>query len=590
METRTKTLRSRHFEVRNEEIRALVFADHSDSDADSIDNEDYEFLEKDIEVSIDEQDQGFCVVIDDADVVPEPADVYDSEDDMPLSTFVLKKTRDNIEWSSAASLIGFPEPDVRIQWGKVTLENVSSTSEPIDLFMEVSQLKKLASDVLVPQTNLYATQSGRIFETTPSEMLCFIGVNFLFGYHKLPTFHDYWSGECDVSVPFVGKHISRNKFVELRRNLHFNDNTLNLPTSHPNHDRTFKLTPVINHFKAAFKSAMQPTERQSVDEHMIKFKGNNHMKQYMKNKPIKWGFKVWCRCCSETGYLFDFNFYTGKKINTECGLGESVVKDLVECLHGTCCKVYFDNFFTTVDLVADLLDAKVLACGTVRSNRKKLPKDLPADKQMKRGQQESRQCGGIRFVKWMDSKSVLVVSSACDSEASGTVQRRQKGHSEKVPVNCPEIIQDYNHNMGGVDLLDQKIVSYSLDRRSKIKFYLRPFFDLLDIAMVNSYVIWNKLNPNSKLTSLQFRRSVTRELISGNTSRDIDYYTKRSGKTDACSDKSAEKHLPEFHSSRKRCRLCADNKLDFKTVFQCTACKAPFCITNERNCFRDFHK
>lgn len=53
METRSKTLRSRHFEVRNEEIRALVFADHSDSDADSIDEEDYEFLKKDIEVSID---------------------------------------------------------------------------------------------------------------------------------------------------------------------------------------------------------------------------------------------------------------------------------------------------------------------------------------------------------------------------------------------------------------------------------------------------------------------------------------------------------------------------------------------------------
>jgi hypothetical protein len=49
--------------------------------------------------------------------------------------------------------------------------------------------------------------------------------------------------------------------------------------------------------------------------------------------------------------------------------------------------------------------------------------------------------------------------------------------------------------MGGVDIVDQKLASYGLDRRARITFYLRPFFDLLNIAMTNSFVVWMKLNP-----------------------------------------------------------------------------------------------
>jgi Transposase IS4 len=60
-------------------------------------------------------------------------------------------------------------------------------------------------------------------------------------------------------------------------------------------------------------------------------------------------------------------------MNTKCGLG-----DLVECLHGTCCTVYFDNFFTTVDLVSDLFDTRLWLV-RVRRNRNKLPKDLPSN-------------------------------------------------------------------------------------------------------------------------------------------------------------------------------------------------------------------
>ena len=62
-------------------------------------------------------------------------------------------------------------------------------------------------------------------------------------------------------------------------------------------------------------------------------------KQYMKSKPIKWGFKCWCRFCSKTGYLYELDLYLGKKEKTEEGLGETVVLDLsmkLESMHTVC--------------------------------------------------------------------------------------------------------------------------------------------------------------------------------------------------------------------------------------------------------------
>ena len=94
------------------------------------------------------------------------------------------------------------------------------------------------------------------------------------------------------------------RFEEIRSFLHFNGNSLMKPKSDTGHDRIFKVRPVLDHFNASFVAAMAPSQFQSTDEHMIKFKGHNILRQYVKGKPIQWGFKLWCRCAAKTGYLY----------------------------------------------------------------------------------------------------------------------------------------------------------------------------------------------------------------------------------------------------------------------------------------------
>ena len=47
--------------------------------------------------------------------------------------------------------------------------------------------------------------------------------------------------------------------------------------------------------------------------------------------------------------------------------------------------------------------------------------------------------------------------------------------------------------MGGVDIMDQKKVTYQFDHRSNMKYYLRVVSDLIDIAVNNAFVIFSKL-------------------------------------------------------------------------------------------------
>ena len=73
--------------------------------------------------------------------------------------------------------------------------------------------------------------------------------------------------------------MTRNRFVNILQNLHFNDNE-----TADYSDKANKMRNVINHLNEAFQNAMSDAKRQSIDEHMTKFKVLS--KQYMKNKLI----------------------------------------------------------------------------------------------------------------------------------------------------------------------------------------------------------------------------------------------------------------------------------------------------------------
>ena len=106
-------------------------------------------------------------------------------------------------------------------------------------------------------------------------------------------------------------------------------------------------------------------------------------------KSIKRGYKLWCLGDNE-GYISKFEIHTGKKDEKEkpskqkLTMGGHIVLTMTDHLCGKNHKLFFDNYFSSVPLMEILQGQQLLACGTIRSNRRDFP-PLANDKSLKRG-------------------------------------------------------------------------------------------------------------------------------------------------------------------------------------------------------------
>ena len=265
-----------------------------------------------------------------------------------------------------------------------SLDIPSSPLEVFDLFFSPDLLQ-----IIVRESNTYANivmgndKYEKWSKITVEEVKAFLGFSVLMGINHLPSLNDYWSRDPHLRYAPVADRITRDRFREISRFLHFVDNDTLVPRGEEGHDRLGKVRPLIDHLSTKFAEVYQPHRDIAVDNAMIKFQRRSSLKQYMPLKPTKRGIKVWVAADSTNGYFSRFDVYTGKKGNTtEHGLGARVVKTLTSDFKGKHHHVYFDNFFTSLQLLEDLEKDQIYACGTARKDRKGFPEMLKKAKAM----------------------------------------------------------------------------------------------------------------------------------------------------------------------------------------------------------------
>lgn len=472
-----------------------------------------------------------------------------------------------------------------------TITDIENPS-PIDIYRNL--FPDYLIDRIVFETNLYATQKGKPYvPTTDNEIRTFIGISILMGIKKLPYYRDYWSSSQDLNDAYISRLMPVNRFGWLLNNIHLNDNVLQPNRSDVNYDKLYKVRPLIDIISETFKACYNPTKCVTVDESMVKFKGRSTLKQYLKDKPIKRGYKVWMLCC-ESGYNYKFEIYTGKKHNiVEKNLGANVVKRLMEGLDGKNHHVYFDNYFSNYELMTYLINKQIYACGTVQSNRKYLPV-LKGDRCMERGEIDWKVSdAGILYLKWMDNRSVHILSNCHRGDDVINVQRRSKdGRVREVP--CPQAIQDYNLNMNKVDKFNQLKKNYGIDKRSK-KWWLRIFWHLIDACIINSFIIWKELDTD-KLSLKDFRRSISADYVRyalvlrpARSPKGPVVIKKNKPEVPQNIRTESASHQPE-RTTYRRCAMCSTKKNQVRTMWKCTICNVPLCLRKQKNCFQNYHK
>ncbi|GBP70847.1 PiggyBac transposable element-derived protein 3 [Eumeta japonica] len=367
-------------------------------------------------------------------------------------------------------------------------------------------------EYIVHETVTYAKhyKNDLNFKLTINELKVFIEILFFSSYHHLPQSKLYWCRDEDVHIPFVERAMSRKRFDKIKSYLHFNDNS-----RIDNTDKAFKIRPFIDKANESFRKFGIFESKLAVDEMIVKYFGHHGIKQFIKGKPVRFGYKLWA-LCGVSGYCYNFSLYIGKETQifagTADGLGSRVVKKLLAvCMDPSAHEVYFDNFFSSVQLLIDLKSQGFRATGTVRDNRtKKCP--IMTKQEMKkkhRGYSDHRfdKNNEILCVKWHDNNVVCLLTNFDTVEPFVKTNRYSKTENAKVSVNQPRLIHNYNKNIGGVDKHDWLISKYPIRFRGK-KWYWPLVIRVLDMSLVNTWIIYNRVNKDETIPLLDFRRRV----------------------------------------------------------------------------------
>ena len=451
---------------------------------------------------------------------------------------------------------------------------------------------------VVVQTNKFALEcmGGERFaqwsQVTVPELQAYIGFMVLMGIVHLPSIYDYWKKDEVFHYSPVASRISRDRFFELHKYLHFADNSTLPPPGNPGYSKLGKIQHIINKLGESFYATYCPSKNLSIDEAMIPFKGRSTLKQYMPLKPVKRGIKVWAMSDAQNGYMSAFEIYTGKKgTAVEKKLGSRVVKTLLSPNTNTYRYLYFDNFFTSVDLLLHLLRCGLYGCGTFRTNRHGFPAALKVLVKRglgQRGHSKTFQSGHLTASIWQDNKPVAVVATNSHPTISTSVPRRNRDGS-RMEVTCPQSVALYNKFMGGVDRNDQLRGYYNVRMKCR-KLYKYIFWFLLDVSITNSYILYKCFaSEERKISDLKsFGVELAKSLVADYCSR------KRPGRpsTSAPVKRFCAVHFPTQGAEKgRRCHYCYKYKhTRHETVWYCKDCNLFLCHNGrEGDCFLQYH-
>ncbi|XP_060788387.1 piggyBac transposable element-derived protein 3-like [Neoarius graeffei] len=280
-------------------------------------------------------------------------------------------------------------------------------------------------EITVEMSNLDSTQTkDKQLDMSMDELLAFYGILLASGYSTVPRKCMHWSRDSDVHNESISNAMRRNQFDEIMASLHFVDNTK------ITEDPFFKVRPIFTELNKSYKVMPYP-EWLSVDESMVRYYGRHGCKQFIKGKPIHFGYKIWS-FASSSGYMHHMEPYGGRHTllpETALGQGLSVILGLAdqgEVPQG--CKFHHDNLFTSLALLDDMTKRGYGSCGRMRENRLfNVPFKLKREfMQLPRGTSEVLTQGEKLLVRWKDNNIVTIATNMEKNYTETVVKRWNK--------------------------------------------------------------------------------------------------------------------------------------------------------------------
>ena len=190
----------------------------------------------------------------------------------------------------------------------------------------------------------------------------------------------------------------------------------------------------------------------------------------------------------------------------------------------------------------------------------------------------------IKAVHWFDKSDVFAMSSIHGTSSIPVLRRGDNEHVMK-----PEMINEYNKYMNGVDKCDQHLASYSIDRKT-LKWWKKIFFRVLDVCILNAMITYTTYDPTFKQKKCS-HKCFRLELIDQLVQLHIYNNVPRVRHSNIQINRLKGRHFPvSKHPHRVVCTNCGYQKVNgkqrrTKVSNLCEQCNKFIC----KNCFADYH-
>jgi hypothetical protein len=131
---------------------------------------------------------------------------------------------------------------------------------------------------------------------TMDKLVTFLGTQMLISYGRLPELSMYWEQKLDSgnALGIIQQEMTLERFRFISRHLACSRQA-DVEESFRRlcmRDRIVKIRPLVDGLNLWFQQLRRPPRVKSIDENMVKFKSRSKMRQTMKSKSIKSGFKL----------------------------------------------------------------------------------------------------------------------------------------------------------------------------------------------------------------------------------------------------------------------------------------------------------
>lgn len=491
-------------------------------------------------------------------------------------------------------------------------------------------------DTIVRNTNVYAgferlkkEECEGTREWTPlsaPELRVFIGTIIYMGVHIAPNIETYWNTDrSKAPLHTIPLHIPIRRYQQIKRYLHIScsesDRTDGL-TEADNKIWWYKLEPLASRIRTASQSVYSPSSTVSIDELMVRCFGRSNHTYKMPSKPIKQGYKLFG--IADHGYIYSWvwssKIFSIEEVESYDSLTNTgaLVRALVTTLPRTRITIYLDNYFTSIPLFSSLRSICYGAVGTTRPHAlfpTALSKLKKEGKKLDWNTLLGQVVEDILCLAWQDNNIVLALSNVhtvhtvndfivrqrkrpAKTSTSGSIVRTVFGDDPIMELRIPVFIDDYNHNIGGVDIANQLREAYETHRATRRNWW-PLFYWLIDVVVINSYRLYRvHVKSESPLTHLEFRTALYTTLLSSSLDVKIHRIEAELGTKRAFGN-----DLPHVHQVSKRtqgtCIWCSVSirvqKLRGEVCgtigrsrYGCSFCDVSLCINS--NCWSKYHR